>query len=69
MENLAIMIKGAGEDYAKRVLDFLEVAREEKRRKEKKENEKIKWNLSAGVFSQQKRRKKWRRVKEGKKVR
>ena len=34
-ENLAITIKGSGEDYAKRVLDFLEVAREEKRREEK----------------------------------
>ena len=51
VENLAITIKGSGEDYARRVLDFLEVAREEKRRKEKEENEVTKWNLSAGVFS------------------
>ena len=50
-ETLAITIKGSDEDYANRVLDFLEVAREEKRRKEKEENEKTKWNMSAGVFS------------------
>ena len=50
-ENLAITIKGSGEDYAKRVLDFLEVAREEKRKNQKEENEKTKWNVSAGVFS------------------
>ena len=35
-ENLAIRIQGSGEDYAKRVLEFLEVAREEKRKKKKK---------------------------------
>ena len=50
-ENLAITIKGSGEDYARKVLDFLEGAREEKRRKEKKENERITWNMSAEVFS------------------
>ena len=50
-ENLAITIKGSGEDYARKVLDFLEGAREEKRRKEKKENERIKWNMPAEVFS------------------
>ena len=50
-ENLAIMIKGAGEDYTRRVLEFLEVARDEKRRKEKEENYKTKGNMSAKVFS------------------
>ena len=50
-ENLAITIKESGEDYANRGLDFLEVAREEKRRKEKEENERTKWNVSAGLFS------------------
>ena len=50
-ENLAITIKGSGEDYARKVLDFLEGAREKKRRKEKEENERIKWNMSAEVFS------------------
>ena len=50
-ENLAIKTQGSGEDYAKRVLEFLEIAREEKRRKEKEENEKTKWIVSAGVFS------------------
>ena len=34
-KNLAIVIKGSGEDYARKVLEFLEVARGEKRRKEK----------------------------------
>ena len=33
------------------VLDFLEGARKEKRRKEKEENEKTQWNVSAKVFS------------------
>ena len=46
-ENLAIRIQGSVEDYAKRVLEFLEVAREEKRKKKKGE---IKWKVSAGVF-------------------
>ena len=50
-ENLAITIKGSGEDYARKVLDFLEGAREEKRRKEKEENERIKWSMSAEEFS------------------
>ena len=50
-KNLAITIQGSGEDYAKRVLEFLEVSREEKKRKDKEENEKTKWNMSAGVFS------------------
>ena len=34
-----------------RVLEFLAIAREEKRRKEKEENEKTKWSVSTGVFS------------------
>ena len=50
-KNLAIVIKGSGEDYARRVQEFLEVAREEKRRKEKEENDKTKWNVSTGVFT------------------
>ena len=33
-ENLTVANQGSGEDYAKRVLDFLEGAREEKRRKQ-----------------------------------
>ena len=50
-ENLAIVMKGLGKDYARRVLEFLEIAREEKRRKEKDEKDKTKWNMSARVFS------------------
>ena len=50
-ENLAIVIKGSGEDYARKVLEFLEVARGEKRRKEKEEKDKTKWNMSARAFS------------------
>ena len=40
-ENLAFTIKESGEDYARKVVDFQEGAREEKRRKEKEENERI----------------------------
>ena len=50
-ENLTITNQGSVEDYTKKVLDFLEGAREEKRRKEKIENEKTTWNVLAGVFS------------------
>ena len=39
-ENLNITNQESGEDYARKVLDFLEGARKEKRRKEKEENEK-----------------------------
>ena len=67
-ENLNITNQGSGEDYARKVLDFLEGAREEKRRKVKEENKKIKWNLSAEVFSPTKRKRKQRRGKEGKKA-
>ena len=51
MENLNITNRGSGKDYARKVLDFLEGARKEKRRKEKEENEKTQWNMSAKVFS------------------
>ena len=50
-ENLAIVIKESGEDYARKVLEFLEIARGEKRRKEKEEKDKTKWNMSARAFS------------------
>ena len=50
-ENLTITNQGSGEDYARKVLYFLEGAREEKRRKEKEENKKIKWSVSPEVFS------------------
>ena len=49
--HLNITNRGSGGDYARKVLDFLEGAREEKRRKEKEENEKTQWNVSAEVFS------------------
>ena len=51
VENLAIMIKGSGEDYTRRVLEFLQATREEKRRKEKEENDKSKRTVSTGVFT------------------
>ena len=67
-ENLAIVIKGSGEDNARRVLEFLEVAREEKRRKEKEEKEKLNGMCPQEYSPQQKGKKKQRRAKEGKKV-
>ena len=50
-KDLKITNKGSGEDYARKVLNFLEEARKEKRRKEKEEDEKTQWNVSAKVFS------------------
>ena len=49
-KNLAIVIKGSGEDYARKVLEFLEITRGEKRRKEEEEKYKTKWNVSARAF-------------------
>ena len=49
-ENLVNPKKESGEDYAKRILEFLGTAREEKRRMKKKEDNRTKWNVSAGVF-------------------
>ena len=49
-EKLTIPNQGSGEEYARRVLEFLEGIREEKMRKEKEEQTKIKWNVSAGAF-------------------
>ena len=48
---MQITNQGSGEDYARKVLHFLEGARKEKRREEKEEDEKTKWNMSAKVFS------------------
>ena len=50
-KNLAILIKGSGEDYARKVLEFLQIARGEKRRIEEEEKDKTKWNMSAREFS------------------
>ena len=49
-ENLVNSKKESGEDYARRILEVLETAREEKRRKKKEEDNVTKWNVSAGVF-------------------
>ena len=43
--------QGSGEDYAEKILHFLEEVRQEKRRKEKERDEKTQWNVSAKVFS------------------
>ena len=48
-ENITIKNQRSGEDYIRKVLDFLEGAREEKRREEKEVNKKTKWNGSAEV--------------------
>ena len=60
-ENLGNTIQGSGEDYAKRVLEFLEAAREEKMKRSN-------GTCALQYSSQQKRRRKQRRAKEGKKV-
>ena len=49
-EKLIMNKKGSGEEYAKRVLEFLTEVRDEKRRKVKEEVEKTNWNVSARVF-------------------
>ena len=49
-EDLIITNQGSGEDYAEKVLQFLEEARR-KERKEKERDEKTQWNVSAKVFS------------------
>ena len=46
-ESFNITNRGSDEDYARKFLHFLEGAREDKRRKEKEENKKTKWNVSA----------------------
>ena len=42
--------KESGEDYSRRILEFLETAREEKLRKKKEVDNGTRWNVSAGVF-------------------
>ena len=42
--------KGSGEDYARKIIEFLEAAREARRKKKKEEDDVIKWNVSAEVF-------------------
>ena len=50
-KNLNITNRGSGENFSRKVLDFLEGAGEEKRRKEKEDNMKAQWKVSAEVFS------------------
>ena len=50
VEYLVDLKKESGEDYVKRILEFLETAREGKRRKKKEEDNGTKWNVSAGLF-------------------
>ena len=49
-EQLTVPDQGSGEESARKVLEFLEEIREEKMRKDKEEQAKIKCNVSAGVF-------------------
>ena len=49
-ENLVNPKKESGEDYARRILEFLRTAKEENQRKKKEEDNGTKWNVSAGVF-------------------
>ena len=69
-ENLAIVIKGSGEDYARRVLEILEVAREEKRKEgtRRKKITRLNGRCLQEYSTQQKGKKKQRRAMEEKKV-
>ena len=49
-KNLESPKKESGEDYAKRILEFLGTAKEEKGRKKKEEGNRTTWNVPAGVF-------------------
>ena len=40
----------SGEDYARKILEFLRKDRESQRRKKREEDNVIKWNVSAEVF-------------------
>ena len=61
---MKITNQGSGEDYARKVLNFLEEARKEKRRKEKEEDEKTQWNVSAKVFSPAEEKEETEKMKE-----
>ena len=67
-EKLTVPNQGSGEEYTRRVLEFLEGIREEKMRKEKEEQTKIEWNVSAGAFhprEEKGEKKNQERMKEG----
>ena len=49
-ENIVDKKKESGKDYARKILEFLEVAREVRRKKKKEEDDGIEWNVSAEVF-------------------
>ena len=51
-ENLVDPQKESGEDYARRILEFLETAREEKLRNKEEEDNRTKGNGSARIFHQ-----------------
>ena len=66
MENLVNPKKESGEDYTRRIQEFLETAREENRRKKKITG--LKGICQQEYSTQQERRRRQRRTKEGKKV-
>ena len=49
-EELTIPKQGSGEDYARKVVEFLVGVREEKRKEEKGGRTKMEWNVSARAF-------------------
>ena len=58
--------KESGEDYARKIIEFLETAREARRKKKKEEKDRIKWNVSAEVFQPAGEKGKQRRTREAK---
>ena len=55
-EKLTVSKQGSGEEYARRVIEFLEGIREEKMKKEKGEQMKMEWNVSARAFHPQEKK-------------
>ena len=50
MEKIIDTKKESGEDYVRKILEFLEAAQEARRKKKKDEDHGIKWKVSAEVF-------------------
>ena len=55
-ERLTIPKQGSGEEYAKRVIEFIEGIREEKKKKEKRRQTKMEWNIFARAFHPQEKK-------------
>ena len=65
---MTIPKQGSGEEYVKRVIEFLEGIRDEKRKKEKGGRMQMEWNVSARIFQPREKKeeqKKHKRRDEG----